>query len=366
MIPPIAYIPPVPPIAAMSPYVLARLHAPQGTRLISLAQNESLRPPSPRATKAATKALESGQLYPDADWRDLRAALSEHHAIPAAGILCGTGSMELIDALTHAYADPRNAVLAPAHAYPFFRTATERAHARFDTAPEDDAQVCVDALLAALRPDTRLVFVANPGNPTGTRLPRAELLRLRRALPEDVLLVIDEAYGEFADHLDPPLFDLVERGDTVILRTFSKAYGLAGLRVGWGLFPPNIAVEVRKVMNPNNITLAGQAAATAALQDQTYMRETCDLTIQLREGLRARLQGAGLTVPPSFTNFVLIRMDSAAQAQRADEALRAKGVFLRPQTGAGLPDALRVTIGAPADLDRAATHLEDWLKKDTP
>ena len=118
-------------------------------------------------------------------------------------------------------------------------------------------------------------FVANPGNPTGTRIPRAELLRLRKGLPGDTLLVIDEAYGEFADHLGEPMFDLVGRGDTVVLRTFSKAYGLAGMRVGWGLFPPEIAGEIRKVMNPNNISVAGQAAAAAALADQAYMVETC-------------------------------------------------------------------------------------------
>jgi histidinol-phosphate aminotransferase len=363
MIPPV--IPPVAHIAAMSPYALAQLNAPAGIRLISLSQNESLRPPSPRATEAATRALAGGQLYPDADWHELRAALAARHGIPAAGILCGSGSMELIDALTHVFADAQNAVLAPAHAYPFFRTAAHRAQARFDVAPEVAGKVSIHALLAAVRPDTRLVFVANPGNPTGTRVPRAELVHLRAKLPDDVLLVIDEAYGEFADALDVPLFDLVERGDTVVLRTFSKAYGLAGLRVGWGLFSPDIAREVRKVMNPNNISLAGQAAATAALEDQAYMRETCDLTAHLRDGFRTRLQRAGFNVLPSFTNFVLILLADADQARRADEALRAKGVFLRPQGGAGLPDALRVTIGAQADLDTAATRLEDWLGKET-
>ena len=354
----------VPHVSAMSPYALAQLKALQGKPLLSLSQNESLRPPSPRAIDAAAKALETGHLYPDPDWGELRAALSGFHGIPAEGILCGCGSMELIACLTHAFADEQNAVLAPAHAYPFFRTAAQMVRARYAVAPESDAHVSIDTLLAAVRKDTRIVFVANPGNPTGTRIPRAELIRLREGLPSDILLVIDEAYGEFADHLGESMFDLVGHGDVVVLRTFSKAYGLAGMRVGWGLFPPEIAREVRKVMNPNNITVAGQAAAKAALLDQGYMRETCRETARLRDGLRQRLMQAGFNVPESFTNFILIRMGSADKAHRADEALRAEGVFLRPQGGVGLADCLRATIGTSDHNDVAASLLERQMKEE--
>jgi histidinol-phosphate/aromatic aminotransferase/cobyric acid decarboxylase-like protein len=238
------------------------------------------------------------------------------------------------------------------------------ARARFDTAPEDEGRVSIDALLQGVRPDTGIVFVANPGNPTGTRISRDELLRLRNGLRNDILLVIDEAYGEFADHLDEPMFDLAESGDTVTLRTFSKAYGLAGMRVGWGVFPGEIAEELRKVMNPNNISVAGQAAATAALADQDYMVETCRRTAVLRDGLQRRLQLAGYDVSESFTNFVLIRMGSPDTARRADEALRAEGVFLRPQGGVGLADCLRVTIGAAENIDLAAGLLERWAEKE--
>ncbi len=349
-------------ISAMSPYALAQLNPPEGKRLISLSQNESLRPPSPLAIEAGAKALKGGHLYPDPDWGELRAALSGIHGIPAESILCGNGSMELIACLAQAFADEQNAVLAPAHAYPFFRSAAQMVRARYDVAPESDGRVSVDALLAAVRPDTRIVFVANPGNPTGTRIPRAEMLRLRDGLPGDSLLVIDEAYGEFADHLNEPMFDLVGRGDTVVLRTFSKAYGLAGMRVGWGLFPPEIAREVRKVMNPNNITIAGQTAAKAALMDQSYMRDTCRKTTRLRDRLRRRLQQAGLDVPESFTNFILIRMGSPDAAHHANEALRAEGVFLRPQGGVGLADSLRMTIGPADDIDIAAGLLERWAE----
>ncbi|MDG1431016.1 MAG: histidinol-phosphate transaminase [Paracoccaceae bacterium] len=356
---------PVQHIGAMSPYALAQLDVPAGKSLISLSQNESLRPPSPLAIKAAAAAVQAAHMYPDPEWVVLREALSELHDIPAEGILCGNGSMELIGCLTQAYADDKNAVLAPAHAYPFFRTATALARARFDTAPEEDGRVCVDNLLNAVQPDTRIVFVANPGNPTGTFISRQELVRLRDGLASDILLVIDEAYGEFADHRDAPMFDLVERGNTVVLRTLSKAYGLAGQRVGWGLFPPAIAREVRKIMNPNNISLAGQASASAAIIDQTYMRETCDMTAQLRDRFRDRLMSAEFDVPESFTNFVLIRFASAEQVKSVDAYLKAEGAFLRPQNGAGLAHCLRATIASAEDLNTAAGLLESWKKEET-
>lgn len=347
-------------IAAMTPYALAELNSPIGKRLVSLSQNESLQPPSPLAIAAAADALASAQLYPDPDWSALRIALGTKHDIAPSDILCGNGSMELISSLTLAFANPQNAVLAPAHAYPFFKTAAQLAQARFDTAPEKHGQVSVDALLAAVRSDTRIVFVANPGNPTGTRISRPELLRLREGLRADIMLVIDEAYGEFADHLNEPMFDLVKRGDVVVLRTFSKAYGLAGMRVGWGVFPAQIAEHVRKVMNPNNISVAGQAAASAALKDHAYMRATCLRTATERDRFISHLRAAGFDVAESFTNFALIRFGNADAAKCADNALRAEGVFLRAQGGAGLPDCLRVTIGEPDDMNLTAALLKRW------
>lgn len=357
-------IKPVPHVATMTPYALADLNAPAGKRLISLSQNESLRPPSPVAIKAAAEALADAHIYPDPDWSALRRALAERHNIPCNGIVCGNGSMELIVGLTQAFADSRSTVLAPAHAYPFFRTAARLAQARFDTAPEHNRQVSVDALLDAVQPDTRIVFVANPGNPTGTRVSPGDLLRLRKGLRRDILLVIDEAYGEFTDHLNEPMFDQVERGDTVVLRTFSKAYGLAGLRVGWGLFPEDIAKEMRKVLNPNNISVAGQAAAYAAVMDHDYMRATCLATSQLRDRLTQQLRGAGFDVADSFTNFVLVRFADADAADLANAFLRAQGVFLRGQGGAGLSDCLRITIGEEGDMNAATAHLKHWAAEE--
>ena len=356
-------ITPVPHIAAMTPYALAELHAPSGKRLVSLSQNESMLHPSPLAIAAAVEAMSNAQLYPDPDWSALRELLAELHSIPAEQILCGNGSMELIASLAQTFANPHNAVLAPAHAYPFFKTAAQLAQARFDIAAEVNRQVSVDALLDGVKSDTKLVFVANPGNPTGTRISRTELLRLRKGMRGDILLVIDEAYGEFADHLGEPMFDLVARGDTVVLRTFSKAYGLAGMRVGWGVFPEHIIKHVRKVMNPNNISVAGQAAACAAVKDHTYMRTTCQRTASERATFTTRLRTSGYDVAESFTNFALIRFDSAKTAKQADIALQSEGVFLRPQSGAGLPDCLRVTVGQADDMDKTATLLERFTEE---
>ncbi|MEM6887412.1 MAG: histidinol-phosphate transaminase [Pseudomonadota bacterium] len=349
-------------VAAMSAYALATLEAPAGKTLVSLSQNESLRPPSPRAIQAATEAISRTQQYPDPGWRAVRAAVSTLYDLPMENILCGHGSMDLILCLAQTYAGAQGAILAPAHAYPFFRTAAQLAQARFDVAPEDENGASVDALLDSVKQDTRVLFVANPGNPTGLRLARAELLRLRDRLPETVLLVIDEAYGEFTDHLNEPMFDMTRRGDTIVLRTLSKAYGLAGLRVGWGLFPTAIAKEVSKVLLPNNVSIAGQAAAVAALADQPYMRETREQTITLRDRFSDRLRFAGFNIGESFTNFVLVHFASAEVAQSANEALLSEGVVARAQSGAGLPAALRFTVGPATAMDLAAALLEDWAK----
>lgn len=355
---------PHPHIACMSPYALANLDAPEGKTLISLSQNESLRPPSPKATEAAAQALGSSMLYPDPDWTDLRHALAELHGIDPDGILCGNGSLDLIGCLARVFAGPDRAVLAPAHAYPFFQTVAQVTNARFDPAAEVDAVVSVDAMLAAVQPDTGIVFVANPGNPTGTRIPKAELVHLRQGLRPDILLVIDEAYGEFSDHLGERCFDLVQGGNTVVLRTFSKAYGMAGFRVGWGLFPPAIARELRKVMNPNNVPASAQIAAAAAVRDDAYMRETCAITASLRDQATAQLKQAGFAPYPSFTNFVLLNMGSTEAAASADQRLRSEGVFLRPQGGAGLPHTLRMTVGPQAAMVKAIEILTQWKQEE--
>lgn len=331
---------PVPAVAAMQPYALADT----ASALMSLAQNESCFPPAPAVLVAGRAALARGALYPDPDWHALRQAIAAVHRLDPGAILCGAGSMELIGALVRAFAGPGDEVLAPEYGYIYLATACRQAGCAYRTAPEAGFTVSVDALLAAAGPATRIVFVCNPGNPTGTRLPNAELLRLRAALPPDVLLVIDQAYGEFDDQDPAPIFALAGRGDTCVLRSFSKAYGLAGARCGWGLFPPAIGTEVRKLLNPNNVAAASQAMAAAAMEGEAYMRETVARTAAIRRAFTARLEAAGFKPPESHTNFVLIPFAGMAEAQAVDRALRQRGYLLRGMAGYGLGHCLRATV----------------------
>ncbi|NOE20118.1 aminotransferase class I/II-fold pyridoxal phosphate-dependent enzyme [Ruegeria atlantica] len=351
---------PVPYVGAMGAYALAD---PNGAGTISLAQNESAFPASPAAVAAGQAALADLALYPDPEWAEMRSAIAEVHRLDPARILCGAGSMELIGCLIRAFAGPGDQVLGTQYGYAFVASATAQAQAEYVAAPEVNLTVSVDALLAAVTPATRIVFVCNPGNPTGTLIPNDEIVRLRSDLPGETLLVVDQAYAEFADATNDPaqIFAMVDRGDTVITRTFSKAYGLAGARAGWGCFPSEISGEVRKLLNPNNISIASQAAAAAAMRDQAHMRNVVARTAEIRDRFAQECRELGLSVPESHTNFVLIRFASTAQAQRADTALRAEGLMMRGMGGYGLSDCLRATICAPEVMDKARDVLKGTL-----
>lgn len=345
----------VPAVAAMTGYALADLG---DSKSVSLAQNESAFPPSPKALAAGQEALSDNALYPDPDWCELRAAITETYPVDAETILCGAGSMELIGCLIRAFAGPGDAVAGTQYGYLFAATATQQSGASYVQAPESDLSVCIDAVLESVTETTRIVSICNPGNPTGTRIPNSELLRLRKSLPENVLLIIDQAYGEFDDQNHAPVFDLVQAGDTVVTRSLSKAYSLAGARVGWGAFPPAVGAEVRKLLNPNNVSIVSQAMANAALWDQSYMRDVVTQTAARRDTLRNRLRDAGFDVPPSATNFLLIRFASEAKAKAADAALRAEGLVLRGLGGYGLSDCLRATVGSEEVMIRLGDILE--------
>ena len=347
---------PVGSVAAMAPYPLAELGDPAA---VSLAQNESAQPPSPMAiARPHEDAARCGALYPDPDWRDLRSAIAKVHSVRVDHILCGAGSMELIGAMIRAFAGPGDEVLGTQYGYLFVATATQQAGATYVQAAEPQLRIEVDTLLASVTPRTRIVFLCNPGNPTGTRIPNAEIVHLRSGLPKDVLLVVDQAYVEFDGQDQTPVFDLVARGDTCLTRTFSKAYGLAGARVGWGVFPDSIAEHMRKLLNPNNISGISQVMATAAMHDQTHMRDVVARTAQTRDHFSNRVRAMGFDVLDSHTNFVLIRFASVAAAQDANERLLNRGYILRGMGGYGLPECLRATIGTDAQMNAVADVLE--------
>lgn len=348
----------------MDAYALARADVPPGVAPVLLNQNESALPPSPRAIAAAAEAAATAHLYSDPDWTSLRAAISDVHKLDAESLMIGAGSMELIGALIGAFAGPGDQVLSTAHGYAFFRTAAQLAEADYAAAPEPDKTISVGAVLDTVTPATKIVCIANPGNPTGTRIGRDALVRLREGLRDDILLIIDEAYAEFADHLDEQTFDLIARGNTVVLRTFSKAYALAGMRVGWGAFPPAVARETRKRLNPNNVSTPAQAAATAAMRDQAYRHALCGATARRRDDFAAACRDLGIASPVSFTNFVLLDFCDAGASGRADEYLRAQGVVMRPMGGYGLGHCLRATVGSEDDMMKAAETLRAWRERE--
>ncbi|WP_170464876.1 pyridoxal phosphate-dependent aminotransferase [Ruegeria arenilitoris] len=352
---------PVPHVGAMAAYALADLGDQQ---TISLAQNESAFPASPASIAAGKAAMGELPLYPDPEWPNLRAAIVEVHGLDPARILCGAGSMELIGCLIRAYAGPGNRVLGTDYGYAFVASASAQVQADYVKAREVDLTVSIDDTLDAVTPETRIVFVCNPGNPTGTLIPNSDIQRLRDELPADVMLVVDQAYAEFSDQTHNPaeIFALADRGDTVVLRTFSKAYGLAGARVGWGYFPAEIASELRKLLNPNNISIAAQAAASAAMRDQPHMKDVVSRTAKIRDRFAQDCRALGLAVPESHTNFVLLRFASVEDAKRADAALRADNLLMRGMGGYGLSDCLRATICQAPIMNRCLTALKGVLR----
>lgn len=337
-------------VEAMSAFALADLG---GHDVPTLAQNESAFPPSPHAIAAGREAAARSHLYPDPDWTVLRDTLCAVYGVDRDLILCGNGSMDLIACTIRAFACEGSEVLATSYAYNFAAAAAAQAGAAFVKAAETDFVVSIDTVLAAVTPATRVAFLCNPGNPTGTRIANGEIRRLRAGLRPDILLVVDQAYGEFDDQDPRAIFDLVDAGNTVVLRTLSKAYGLAGARIGWGLFPPAVATQVRKLQNSNNVTVASLAMAVAALEDQDYMRLTVSRTASIRDRFADGLGAAGYHVVPSSTNFVLVRLGDAESARLAEQALRRQGIIVRNVGGYGLAECLRATIGPESVMEKA-------------
>ena len=355
---------PVANVAAMAPYALPDISASDGQTAIVLAQNEHAFPPSPAVQAAVQAAVGRGQLYPDSDWNDLRSAIAEVHGLDRDRIVCGAGSMELMSSLMLAYMSTGSRLLMTRYGYLFMRTLCRLVGAEVDVAEEPGYRVDVDLILETLRPDTRLVFLVNPGNPSGTVIHNDEIRRLRAALPPDVLLLVDEAYAEFVDDgFHSPLFDLAESGNTVITRTFSKIYGLAGLRVGWGYFPTAIRDEVRKVINPSSVSAISQAAATAAMRDQAHAQKDRTYIAEQRAYLSQAIADLGLAVVPSQTNFILIDFETSERANSAFQFLRRHALVVRPMAGYGLPACLRITVGTAEQMQLTASTLADWQKQ---
>ena len=356
---------PRPGIMEISPYVGGRSSAGGHANTIKLSSNESALGPSPKAQAAYRELAGALHRYPDGGATELRTALGSLHVIDPDRIVCGNGSDELLQLLAHAYAGPGDEVIYSRHGFLVYALATLAVGATPVVAPEIDYTVDVDAILSRVTERTRIVYLANPNNPTGTYIPRGELCRLWGGLPEHVVLVIDSAYAEFvaADDYDSGLELAGMAPNVAMTRTFSKAYGLAALRLGWAYAAPAIIDVLHRIRGPFNANAAALAAALAALEDQDHVVRTRRHNDQCLDALAARLGAAGLHVVPSVCNFLLVRFpnESGRDAAAADRFLTDRGIVARRMEPYHLADCLRITVGLEAENEAVAQALEAFM-----
>jgi histidinol-phosphate aminotransferase len=327
--------------------------------IIKLASNENPFGPSPLAKAAAVKVLDQGELYPDGGCVALRAKLAKIYGFDAAQFVIGNGSNEIIELLGHVFLRPGDEVVMGNPSFAVYKLVTLLFGAKPVEVPLVNHTHDLAALAAAITPKTKLVFVPSPNNPMGTANTEADLLAFARALPEHVVFAYDEAYAEYLEN-PPDLRPLIREGRKVVcLRTFSKIYGLASLRIGYGYASAEIAALLNRVRQPFNANAIGQAAAIAALDDRDFTakcaRENRVGLAQLETGFKA----LGLEIVPSVANFVLVKVGDGA---RVFAELQKRGVIVRPMRPYGMPEWLRVTVGTPAQNERLLTTLAAILR----
>ncbi|WP_061927950.1 histidinol-phosphate transaminase [Altererythrobacter epoxidivorans] len=342
-------------ILGIHAYVPGKSQSPEGRPLVKLSANENPLGTSEAALQARSAASSPAD-YPDPGSNALRAAIGELHGIDPARIVCGTGSDELLNLAAQAFAGPGDEVLFSRFSFSVYDIAARRCGATPVEAPDKDYATDVDALLTAVTDRTRVVFVANPNNPTGTYLSQSDIARLHAGLPAEVLLVVDQAYAEYLapEEDDGGLALAAVHENVLVTRTFSKIYGLAGERIGWATGAPHLIDALNRIRGPFNVTISGQAAAIAAVADQAFVERS-------REHNRAELTrfttaiealgNHGLRPVPSKANFLLVLFEGDLTAERALGEIANAGYAVRHLPGQGLPHALRITIGRSGDMD---------------
>ena len=358
-------IAPKPGIMEITPYVGGESRIDGVGKIHKLSSNENPLGPSPKAIEAYHAAAVSLERYPSSDHAALRHAIAQVHGVDADRIICGDGSDEVISWLCYAYAGAGDEVLYPEHGFSMYRICALAAGATPVEAGETDRRVDVDKLLAACTDKTRLVFIANPGNPTGTMISNDEIARLADGLPPQAMLVLDGAYAEFKEGYDAGLAVIEARDNVIMTRTFSKVYGLGALRVGWGYGPKAIIEVLNRMRGPFNVTAAGLAAAEAAVLDPDYTARCRAENAKWRDWLQAGLAHVGIPSDPATGNFILARFASEAQADAADAHLRSKGIIVRQVKGYNLPECLRITVGNAESCTLLMVTLDDFMKGQT-
>ncbi len=344
---------PRPGMLSIAPYVAGKSAVSGHGRIIKLSSNENGLGPSPKALEAYHAAAATLHRYADGNATRLKAVIAALFRVSEESIVTGAGSDEVIGLLVHAFAGEGDEVLYSQHGFLMYKIYTQAAGATPVTAPEKDYTTSVDALLSAVTARTKIVFVANPNNPTGTYISGAELARLRRGLPSHVVLVVDAAYSEYAlaeEYADG--LELARTTDnTVMLRTFSKAYGLPGLRLGYGVMHSTLADVLNRVRGPFNVSAPALAAGEAALRDQAYIAACVQHNTRARAAMTAALSGYGLQVLPSEGNFIAVRFADAASASACNTRLMEAGIIVREVINYGMPEFLRITVGTVEEND---------------
>jgi histidinol-phosphate aminotransferase len=346
---------PKPGILDIVAYEGGRAHAHGVANPIKLSANESALGPSTKAIEAFQAAARNLAIYPDGAAHTLREAIASAHGLNPDRIVCGNGSGELLELLSQAYLSPGDEVLFTEHGFLLYRVLTHSNSATPVIAPsKKNLQTDVDAMLVRVTPRTRLVFLDNPNNPTGTYLPHSEVRRLHAGLSPETLLVLDAAYAEFVRRNDYEAgIEMVANFSNVVMtRTFSKAYALAGLRIGWAYCPAGVADVLNRIRGPFNVSVPSQLAGVAAMNDRKHVEESVAYNDKWRTWLIDNIRQLGLRVCDSVTNFVLVEFEDAARATAADAFLTKRGLILRGVAAYGLPHCLRLTIG-PQDANRA-------------
>ena len=358
---------PKPWIEAIHAYVPGKSTSDDGQPLIKLSANENPLGCSPAALAARMQGMAlAPALYPDPDSTALREAIGKRHGLDPARIVCGTGSDELLNLAAQGYAGQGDEVIYVRYGFSVYDIAARRCGATPVVAPDNFYATDVDALLSCVTDATRVVYLANPNNPTGTLTSRAEIARLHAGLRPDVLLVLDQAYAEYlsADEDDHGLALASAHDNVLVTRTFSKIYGLAGERIGWGYGAQGIVETLNRIRGPFNVTLTGQAAALAAVEDEDFVIRSRDHNSRWRQWLAGelgQLGNYGVRLVPSHANFLLVLFEGAVSAETAFNALMQAGYIVRWPKGQGLGHALRITIGHEAHMRAIAAVLRDLV-----
>ena len=349
---------PNPGIMDIAAYVPGKDGAPGAAKVYKLSSNESPLGASPAARAAAQKQLEKAEIYPDGASTVLREAIAAAHGLNAANIVCTNGSDEAISLLTKAYLKPGDEGIFTEHGFLVYRIDIQAAGGVPVSVRETEERADVDAILAAVTERTKIVFLANPNNPTGTYLPVDEVRRLHAGLPKNVLLVLDAAYAEYVRRNDYEAgIELVSSNENVVMtRTFSKIHGLAALRIGWVYGPPHIIDALNRIRGPFNVNSLAIVAGSAAVGDRAHVEKAVAYNDEWLGWLTQELTGLGLRVTPSVGNFLLVHFDGSGKtAEEVDAYLTAQGFVLRRVTGYGFPNALRMTVG-PAEANRGVVE----------